>query len=66
MTMQPQPSQPTPDSDAHEPVRDGRSQAGKEELEALLAEESYSAIGRQFDVADTTVKKWARMFGRVP
>ncbi|MBO9539650.1 recombinase family protein [bacterium] len=37
----------------------------KEELAALLVEESYSAIGRRFDVADTTVKKWARKHGLV-
>ena len=37
----------------------------KEELEALLAEESYSAIARRFGVADTTIKSWAQKFGLV-
>lgn len=37
----------------------------KEELQALLAEESYSAIARRFGVADTTIKKWARKYGMV-
>jgi len=43
-----------------------RPRPSKEELKALLTEESYSAIGRRFGVSDNAVRKWVLRFGLVP
>jgi len=35
----------------------------KEELEFLLRENSWTALGRMFGVSDNAVRKWARLYG---
>ena len=49
----PEPKKPVP----------AKPRPSKEELQALLGKDSYSAIARRYGVADTTIKNWARKLG---
>ena len=43
-----------------------KNRPSKDELENLLKENNWCAIGRMFSVSDNSVRKWARAYGIIP